>query len=686
VLLLTVVAAVIWCAHYDRWTAESWQIPTDYRGDTLEILARIAAASEGDAAPLAPQVISRLGAPFGANWSAYPSSDLVLVWAIGQLARVVGLFTAANIALLLATVTAALAFYGCARWLRARWEWAFAGALLFAYTGQTFHRGLPHLFLLFSWTVPLALLVCGFVATSRRLELRAPMGLFCVVTAGVIGLGNPYTLFLFLQLLGWAIIAQWLGARRRDNLIVGAVALAVAIAAFAMTESHLWLFAPDTAASSPLVRNYGSTERYALKPLELFLPPATHRWEALAFFGHRYTRWSEWRGGEAFLTYLGIVGIAGIVWLAVTALLAVLRRQRLPAVALPAGWVVAFSSVGGVTNIVAFFTGLVIFRATNRFSIFLSAIALLFIANRMTRLLAGRSRWISFAAAAVVGFVGVLDQLPRPPGPEKQLRIAERIAQDRELGKLLEGRLPAGAMVFQLPVMGFPEVAPAHTLGDYELFRPYLVTHSVRFSYGILKGRSRGRWQRDAETLPTAAFVEKLERAGFAALYINRRGFADAGEKLLSELAAIGRSKHVDTGHAEHVVVFLEPARRPEPPMARTFTFGQGWHNAAPGEPRWAHGRAALSYYNPRHEPLCTKVRFVLSGVGQRNLEIRVNGEPSIGTSIVGERKELNLNLTLQPGFNRIDLEAKEPAVRLSHQPGQLRSFAVHEASIAAAD
>ena len=67
------------------------------------VLARIAAASEGDTQPLGPQVISRLGAPFGANWSAYPSSDLILVWMIGQLARVVGVFTAANIALLLAT-------------------------------------------------------------------------------------------------------------------------------------------------------------------------------------------------------------------------------------------------------------------------------------------------------------------------------------------------------------------------------------------------------------------------------------------------------------------------------------------------------------------------------------------------------------------------------------------------------
>jgi hypothetical protein len=41
VALLAFVSALIWCAHYDRWTRESWQIPTDHRGDSLEILARI---------------------------------------------------------------------------------------------------------------------------------------------------------------------------------------------------------------------------------------------------------------------------------------------------------------------------------------------------------------------------------------------------------------------------------------------------------------------------------------------------------------------------------------------------------------------------------------------------------------------------------------------------------------------
>jgi phosphoglycerol transferase len=430
------------------------------------------------------------------------------------------------------------------------------------------------------------------------------------------------------------------------------------------------------------VRNYGGTERYALKPLELLLPPASHRWDALAFFGHRYERWSEWRGGEAFAPYLGIVGIVALAWLAFVALRALLQRRRLPGAALPAGWVLAFASIGGVTNIFAFFTGLLVFRATNRFSIFLSALALLFFASRVARLVRRWPLWLSGAAAALVATVGLLDQLPRAPGLESQRRIAARVASDRELGRRLEARLPPGAMVFQMPVMMFPEIAPPHQLGDYDYFRPYLVTRSLRFSYGMLKGRSRGRWQRDAEELPTAEFVHRLERYGFAALYFNRRGYADGGRKLLDDLRTLGRTCMFEGPLREQVVVLLEPAPQPEAPVARTLTFGEGWQNAQPGEPRWAYGPAALSYYNPYARPLRTTVRLVVSGVGERHLLIRLNDGPSTEHRIASDRCEIDLRVTLRPGVNRVDVETREPAVRLSEDRGQLRSFAVHGAMV----
>jgi hypothetical protein len=300
----------------------------------------------------------------------------------------------------------------------------------------------------------------------------------------------------------------------------------------------------------------------------------------------------------------------------------------------------------------------------------------------MSRWWRGRPTGWSLAAAALVAIVGLVDQLPKAPGLEQQERIASRIAADREVGEMLEGKLAPGAMVFQMPVMTFPEAAPSHQLGDYEHFRPYLATRSLRFSYGMLKGRSRGNWQENADEVPVTEFVRRLERYGFSALYFNRKGFPDGGEKLLADLAAMGRPEYVSDAQHEQVVVFLRPSPNPEPPLARRLTFGRGWQSGRPGEPRWAYGPASLSYYNPLPRPLDTQVRFVFSGIGERHLKLQLNRRDRFETQIAGDRNEVNLKLTLQPGVNRLDLETAEPAVRISNEPGHLRSFALHEATV----
>ena len=176
VAVLVLVSALVWIAHHDRWTLDSWRVPTDYAGDSHEVLARLKAASEGETWPLLPQVIDRLGAPFGAHWNGYPTPDKPLMLALGALSHLTGLFAAANLGLLLAQISAAAAFYVTARWLRAHPEWALTGALLFSFTYQTFHRGLAHFSFVFTWSVPLGLLSVWLIARSRRLAWTAEIG------------------------------------------------------------------------------------------------------------------------------------------------------------------------------------------------------------------------------------------------------------------------------------------------------------------------------------------------------------------------------------------------------------------------------------------------------------------------------------------------------------------------------
>ncbi len=679
---LALAAALIWIAHHDRWTVEAWRLPTEYSGDAHEMLARIKAAAEGDTWPLAPQVIERLGAPFGAHWNAYPTPDKLLLLALGGLSHFVGLFAAANVGLMLAQVAAALAFYFVARWLRLRWEWAWAGALLFAFTYHSFHRGLAHFSFVFTWTVPLGLLAVWLVAQSRRLRWRSAGAVVCLGVAVAFGVSNPYNLFFWGQLLLWALVAQWCGARRWENLTIGLVTGVVALLACFAVNAELLLHVQEPEGLPLLARNYGGTERYALKPVEMFIPPEFHRLDFLAAVAHRYNRWSDWRG-EAFLPYLGLAGMVGFGWLLVATVRRMLARRALPGPALPVAWLLSYATLGGVTNFLALFAGWQIFRATNRVAIFISALVLIFLVARLSRL---TTRWPAgwrLAAALALAVIGVADQLPRPRPAERQAAIATDVRSDLALAREVEAALPRGAMVFQLPMLGFPEVLSPHQLADYEHFRPFLCTDSLRFSYGAAKFRARSRWQRDLENVPTETLVRRLESYGFAALYVNRKGYEDRAERLLRELSALGYARRIEGTRGNQVVVLLHPSSRPEKPIGQALTFGQGWHPRPENGVRWANRDGVLSFFNPHDRPLEVDLRFELIGVSPGEVRVRHQGRQVAAARLGSLPLEIALpRLKLEPGVNVFKLISSEPARRLGPERYQLRTFGLKSSSI----
>jgi phosphoglycerol transferase len=197
------------------------------------------------------------------------------------------------------------------------------------------------------------------------------------------------------------------------------------------------------------------------------------------------------------------------------------------------------------------------------------AIALLYAAQRLTawqrKAAAGtpaeQLRIVVLTAAAVLGILILWDQVPRGPSREQTATIARQVEADREFTGKMEAALPAGAMVFQMPVMEFPE-SPLPGIPTYDHFRPYLYSKQLRFSYGSMKGRERETWQPavqgkffEGASLDQKAgvirvneanakiAVDELKRLGFSAIYVNRNGFPDRGKGLEEALLALGYEK-----------------------------------------------------------------------------------------------------------------------------------------------
>ena len=166
------------------------------------------------------------------------------------------------------------------------------------------------------------------------------------------------------------------------------------------------------------------------------------------------------------------------------------------------------------------------------------AIALMYAAQRLTARQretashkpSGSLPLAAYAAAGALCCVILWDQVPRAPTATATAAIARQVEADREFVAAMEAALPDRAMVFQLPIMEFPE-APVPGVPPYDHFRPYLYSKNLRYSFGSMKGRPREDWQKELGKMAFKDAVAEIKNKGFAAIYINRNGFPDRGRR-----------------------------------------------------------------------------------------------------------------------------------------------------------
>lgn len=574
VAVLALLSILIWCTIMNRWSVTAWQTPLEYvenpatSGDAPFYFAAVKAAAGGHYRPLFAKKIPELGAPFGAQWNDYPTVEELLIFFTGLLARFVGLFAACNFMTMLAHLLAAVSMYAACRLLRCQWSWSFAVGLAFGFATYAFAHGEHHLDVTYYWHVPLCLLVSRWLTVSEGLAAKGWRFWFALAVAFLTGLQNQYYTFMFIQLAALGGLVQWL--RRDWRAVLPALAVcASAMAGFALVNVDTLIFqflhGPNPAA---VVRYYSQMEFYALKIADLFIPFPGHR-----FFSHLaeyYFANVLIRGETPPAAYLGLVGIIGLFALAIVTFV---RLTKTPPAAVPLEgaqtlWILLQSTVGGINGLLGVF-GFQLFRSTNRYSIFILALALIFMARRLSALTVNH-RLAAAGGAVLLAVIALIDQTPRIASVTEIQQIAQTVRSDETFVREIESRLPSAAMIFQLPIIEFPEASPSANVSAYEHFRPYLFARHLRFSYGSDKGRPRDDWPRDLGGLSLSEAIDTLERYGFAAICVSRNGFEDKGEGLFQQCQEAGRGDIVQSPLGDLFCVFLRPSPNPVLPSRKS--------------------------------------------------------------------------------------------------------------------
>jgi phosphoglycerol transferase len=368
----------------------------------------------------------------------------------------------------------------------------------------------------------------------------------------LVGSAGIYYAFFTVFFLFVAGSFGWIRTRR-SALLWSALALAGVIVLSSVVN-----LAPDLLYRAQNGANTGAVDRgrmgpviYGLKLGDMVLPVDGHRLPVLARLKADYHRGLAGIGpvldNEATWAALGLLGSLGL-FIALGGVALSFAARAGPAgspgellvgvsVLTWAGFLLA--TVGGVGMILGFVLPMI--RAYNRISVFLAFLALVALgvafdwALRRARL--DRTAAVTWALAAVLVAFGLWDTVSPAFVPD-YTGIAQQYHADARFVAGIQSAVPKGGMVFQLPYMPFPEAGPLYRELDYDPFRAYLHSSSVRWSYGAVKGRPVARWQRRVSRLPVPRMVAELKRAGFSGIWVDTAGYASQdGAAAVAELS-----------------------------------------------------------------------------------------------------------------------------------------------------
>jgi hypothetical protein len=597
VAAISLIAAALVLNAGEGHLSQPWNYASE--GDTKFYLLLI----KGILAHDSYQVNPLLGAPFGLQLYDFPQGgdNLSLLFV-----RALGLFShnpawVLNVFFLLTFALVAVSAFAAMRLLGVSVGAAIVGACIFALLPYHFYRGESQVLLSAYYGVPLAALLFMrvWVAPGLFAQRRAgtPAGswaasagrwlsgttlltIACCVIVGSTGL--YYAVFAILLLLAGSALALFVG-RGVATSLSGMLAAALIGLTLTASISPTLSYRAAHGANTQIKRTTIEADQFGLRLSDLLLPVEAHRLTPFSRVNQRYIEATSTGYCEACYENLGVVGSVGFLWLGLIALVSIAgvlgagiagaragggrissflaARMGARSMYRPAALGVSLSfvlaTIGGFSSLIAFFLTRDV-RGWNRISLFIAFFSLLAAMlgldaglRRLSARAAGRGAAVGVAVAVCAALlaVAILDETSSFFVPKYE-KNAKQWVSDATFVHQIEGRMPHGAAIFQLPYVPFPEgygatgtsvSAPNPNFGTtYELARgPIHASNALRWSYGAMKGRPAD-WQAPLATQPLLLSLNAAAANGFDGLWVDPRGYsAEARPRLAPTLERV---------------------------------------------------------------------------------------------------------------------------------------------------
>lgn len=643
---------------------------------------------------------ARTGAPFRGSLADFPLGGERLHWlALWALVRMTGHAGATlDLWLLVSYPLVAAVAQPCARRFGLGRPASLLVAILFAFLPYHLSRGHGHFLRVAYFGVPVGALACWW-AFARDGWTRRDIAVLLAIGVLVGSSDTQHAVFTCVLFGSSAVVVAV--HRRRIQPLALALALAGTSGAALVANNAPYLIArarhgPNEVTAKRVV---SEQERYGLRLAQVLLPAS----------GHRIDAWSELKARSRRETLapsedgqsIGLLAGMGLLVSTIALLGRAVGRirdgtddPRLPRLGALNLIAIVFATGGGLGYLMSL-GGLTMLRTWNRISVFIAWFSLIAFAHAVERLWRGRwtgARRVVLVGTTVVtlGTVGILDQTsPKRIGDRK--RLAKRWHRDREAFSALELRLPPGAAVYQLPYTPFPEPPDHERMRGYAPLVGYLHTTSLRWSYGSVKGRPEGDWQRALEAMPASTQAAILAAAGFSAIMVDGYGYADRGKAMrrglesfdLPSLPFADRRYRVydlrplAARQREDGVPAVDPAALAALVSPVQIRFGRGFHDEerrGNASWHWARDRATLHLRPTDAKPHAIGLRGKLLSAADQPATLRLRGG-GLETELPFDRKTAWLDEVLLVPAEGLDLDLSfdgPPGPRSRDDPREL--------------
>jgi len=641
---------------------------------------------------------SLLGAPYGSDWADIPVmfwGHLAIIWLCIKCTS--NLFAAFNVTFLVFMALAVLSMYYVARKMSLSRTSSAVAALFFSIQPFVFMRFPNHFFLLGFYWVPLLVLVAWQVASGamrkgqqgdswqKRVRKGHLWGAL-IITLPAVFVTGPYYAFYAALLIMTASVYAYISRNDRLSFCLGfGLALMIAVGFASSLLPNILYWNQHGRMSVIANRSAPESEIYGLKLKHLLLPSPYHRLPSF----QKVTLLAEYDfplENENASAKLGAWGALGFLFLLFSFMFKRYKDNRdsirTDILGLFVVVLLLYANVGGFSSLFATFISPQL-RGHSRVLVLLAVLAFLagswLVELFIKRIRSGWRKALSWGVLSLGLVLAFLDVVPPQRVPIEKHLFVKSIDNLAVMLNDMDKIFPRGAAFLQLPFSGFPEVPPSNNMEAYDHFWPRMLSDHFKWSFGLMKSSWQSQVVKQLSQMPCQQMALYLKAFGYSGIWLNRRGFSDDGQQMVSDLQAVFGHAVAVSGDGLYSVFAADGI--PEEKFDNEndlVLFTRGWSGREFNDTdswRWVTGASAEVLVvhpgtKPRPVQLCFQIRRVRSG------NLTVKKDKQLLCKIGDQEEGVEIPLILKPGLNNFEfISDHKQGIRLVHNPKEKRKL-----------